>query len=52
VFGARSTVDRNGDKAISAAELTRMVSANCELLAGYLAATGEWQLLLALQAPR
>jgi len=50
VFGARSTVDRNGDKAFTATELTRMINANRETLAGYVAATAEWQLLLALAA--
>ncbi len=49
-FGARSTVDRNGDKAFTATELTRMISANRETLAGFVAATAEWQLLLALGA--
>jgi len=49
-FGARSTVDRNGDKAFTATELTRMINANRETLAGYVAATAEWQLLLALGA--
>jgi hypothetical protein len=50
VFGARSTVDRNGDKAFTAIELTRMIMANRESLAGFAAAMGEWQLLLALAA--
>ena len=49
-FGARSTVDRNGDKAFTATELTRMINANRETLAGFVAATAEWQLLLALGA--
>lgn len=49
-FGARSTVDRNGDKAFTAAELTRMIQANRESFPGYLAAIAEWQLLLALGA--
>ena len=49
-FGARSTVDRNGDNAFTASELTRMINANRETLAGYVAATAEWQLLLALGA--
>ncbi len=49
-FGARSTVDRNGDKAFTATELTRMIHANYQTLAGYLAATAEWRLLLALGA--
>jgi len=49
-FGARSTVDRNGDKAFTAAELTRMVRENSKTLAGYVAATAEWQLLLVLGA--
>jgi len=50
VFGARSTVDRNGDKAFTATELTRMINANRESFAGYVAAMAEWQLLLALAA--
>jgi predicted outer membrane lipoprotein len=50
VFGAHSTVDRNGDKAFTAAELTRMIKANRKTLAGYVAATAEWRLLLALAA--
>ena len=50
VFGARSTADLNGDKAFTATELTRMINANRETLAGYAAATAEWQLLLALAA--
>jgi len=50
VFGARSTVDRNGDRAFTATELTRMINANRETLAGFVAATAEWQLLLALGA--
>jgi hypothetical protein len=49
-FGARSTIDRNGDKAFTATELTRMISTNYETLAGYVAATAEWRLLLALGA--
>jgi len=32
-FGARSTVDRNGDKAFTATELTRMIGANRKTLA-------------------
>jgi hypothetical protein len=50
VFGARSTVDRNGDKAVTATEITRMIHANRESLAGVVAAMAEWQLLLALAA--
>jgi len=49
-FGTRSTVDRNGDKAFTATELTRMINANRETLAGFVAATAEWRLLLALGA--
>ena len=49
-FGARSTVDRNGDKVFTAAELTRMVIANRQTLVGYVAAIAEWQVLLALAA--
>lgn len=50
VFGAGSSVDRNGDRAFTATELTRMINANRETLAGYVAATAEWRLLLALAA--
>ena len=50
MFGGRSTVDRNGDKAFTASELTRMIGANRESFAGYVAATAEWRLLLALAA--
>jgi hypothetical protein len=50
VFGAHSTVDRNGDQAFTAAELTRMIKANRKTLAGFVAATAEWRLLLALAA--
>ena len=50
VFGARSSVDRNGDQAFTATELTRMIRANRETLAGYVAAIAEWQLLLLLAA--
>jgi len=49
-FGARSSVDRNGDKAFSATEITRMVSANRETLLGFLVSLAEWQLLLILAA--
>jgi hypothetical protein len=50
VFGARSIVDRNGDKAFTAVELIRMINANRKSLAGYGAAVAEWQLLLVLAA--
>ncbi|MEY2920916.1 MAG: hypothetical protein RL261_2221 [Pseudomonadota bacterium] len=50
VFGAHSTVDRNGDQAFTATELTRMIEANRETLAGYVAAFAEWQLLLIIAA--
>ena len=50
VFGARSAVDRNGEKAFTAIDLTRMINANRETLAGYVAAMAEWQLLLLLAA--
>ena len=50
VFGACSTVDRNGDKAFTAAELTKMILANRETLFGSLVSTVEWQVLLALAA--
>jgi hypothetical protein len=49
-FGARSIVDRNGDRVFTATELTRMIIANRESFAGFVAATAEWQLLLALGA--
>jgi hypothetical protein len=50
VFGAHSTVDRNGDKAVTATEITRMVSANRETLLGFVASLAEWQLLFLLAA--
>ena len=50
VFGACSTVDRNGDKAFTASELTKMIIANRETLLGSLVSTVEWQVLLALAA--
>jgi peroxygenase len=50
VFGAHSTVDRNGDKAFTATELTRMIRANRETLSGFVAAMAEWQLLLMIAA--
>ncbi len=50
VFGACSTVDRNGDKAFTATELTRMINANRETPMGSLVSTLEWQVLLALAA--
>ena len=50
VFGAHSTVDRNGDQAVTATEITRMVNANRETLPGFLASLAEWQLLLLLAA--
>lgn len=50
IFGRHSSVDRNGDKAFTAAELTRMIGANRETFPGYMAATAEWRLLLALAA--
>jgi hypothetical protein len=49
-FGACTAVDLNGDKAFTASELTRMISTNRESFAGYVAATAEWRLLLALAA--
>lgn len=49
-FGARSTVDRNGDKAFTATEITRMVNTNRESLLGALVSLAEWQLLLLLAA--
>ena len=50
IFGAHSTVDRNGDMAFTATELTRMIKANRETLTGYVAAIAEWQLLLMIAA--
>jgi peroxygenase len=50
VFGACSTVDRNGDKAFTATELTKMINANRETLFGSLVSTVEWHVLLALAA--
>ena len=50
VFGACSTVDRNGDKAFTATELTKMISANRETLFGSVVSTIEWLVLLALAA--
>jgi len=50
VFGASSVVDRNGDKAFTATELTKMINANRETLVGSLVSMVEWQLLLALAA--
>ncbi len=50
VFGARSTVDRNGDKAFTATELTRMIIANRESLLGLLVSLAEWQVLLIIAA--
>ena len=50
VFGACSTVDQDGDKAFTAAELTMMINANRETFLGSLVSTIEWQVLLALAA--
>ena len=50
VFGACSTVDRNGDKVFTATEITRMVNANRETLLGSLVSLVEWQTLLAVAA--
>jgi peroxygenase len=50
VFGACSTVDRNGDKAFTATELTKMIMANRETLLGSVVSMVEWQVLLALAA--
>ena len=50
MFGACSTVDRNGDKVFTATELNKMINANRETLLGSLVSTIEWQLLLALAA--
>jgi len=50
VFGACSTVDRNGDKVFTATELTKMIIANRETFLGSLVSMVEWQVLLALAA--
>lgn len=50
VFGARSRLDRNGDRAYTASDLTKMVNANRKTLLGSLVSLAEWQLLLALAA--
>jgi hypothetical protein len=50
VFGAHSTLDRNGDGAFTATELNQMIIASRETLAGHVAATAECHLLLALGA--
>ena len=50
VFGACSTVDRNGDKVFTATELTKMINTNRETLLGSLVSMVEWQVLLALAA--
>jgi len=50
MFGACSTVDRNGDKVFTATEITRMVNANRETLLGSLVSMVEWQTLLAVAA--
>jgi peroxygenase len=50
VFGACSTVDRNGDKVFTATELAKMINANRETLIGSLVSTIEWRVLLALAA--
>jgi hypothetical protein len=50
VFGAHATVDRHGDRAVTATEITRMVTANRETLVGFVASLAEWQLLLLLAA--
>jgi uncharacterized protein YjbJ (UPF0337 family) len=42
------TVDRNGDRVFNATELALMGHANRKALAGHVAATAEWQLLLEL----
>ena len=50
VFGARTAVDRNGDRAFTATDFTEMISANRQTLLGTLVSTAEWRLLLALAA--
>ena len=52
VFGAYSTVDRNGDKVFTATELTKMIIANRATVLGSLVSMVEWQVLLALAADR
>jgi peroxygenase len=48
VFGAHATADRNGDKAITATEISRMVIANHRTMFGSAVSLAEWQLLLLL----
>jgi hypothetical protein len=50
MVGACSTVDRNGEKAFTATELDKMITANRKTLMGSLVSTVEWQVLLALAA--
>jgi len=50
VFGACSTVDRNGDNVFTATELAKMINANRKTLFGSLVSMVEWQVLLALAA--
>ena len=50
VFGDHATADRNMDKALTAIEITRMVSANRRTLLGSVVSLAEWQLLLLLAA--
>jgi peroxygenase len=50
MVGACRTVDRNGEPAFTASELTRMVNANRRTLLGSMVSLAEWQLLLALAA--
>ncbi|HEX4884502.1 MAG TPA: caleosin family protein [Casimicrobiaceae bacterium] len=50
VFGAHATADRDGDKAITATEIGRMVIANRRTLLGSAVSLAEWQLLLLLAA--
>jgi peroxygenase len=50
VFGVHATADRNGDKAITATEIGRMVSINRRTLLGSAVSLAEWQLLLLVAA--
>ena len=50
MFGACSTVDRNGDTVFTATELTKMINENRETILGSLVSMVEWQVLLALAA--
>ena len=49
-FGTHATADRNGDGALTATEITRMVARNRRTLLGSVVSLAEWQLLLLLAA--